>query len=347
VLATVALAGPAAAQTQSIHWGKAQRIERAVNGGITAIACASAQLCVAGDQSGYILTSTQPTASKHPWSGTVKVDTQSGGAITGLSCPAVNLCVAVDANGNVLTSTAPAGGAKAWSKPFRVDSSSAIGGGYAGLVGISCPTTTLCVAVDGADPANIVTSTNPTGGSGAWKLTKIGGLLAGVSCSSSTLCVITGSEHYYAISPTGGTAAWHATGAQIGGGIFSAIACPSATTCVNVGYGNSSSALATSTTTPKGASTSWLETSLEPTPANPGEGLADGVACLDGSFCVAVDSLDNVYTTNAPGRGIWSVQTDVAPASSPTALGSSIACTSTLCVVVDSNGYAVAGTKRS
>jgi hypothetical protein len=39
------------------------------------------------------------------------------------------------------------------------------------LAGVSCPSTSLCVAVDGA--GNVVTSTNPTGGGAAWTVTDV------------------------------------------------------------------------------------------------------------------------------------------------------------------------------
>jgi hypothetical protein len=57
------------------------------------------------------------------------------------------------------------------------------------LNGVSCPSSGLCVAVDGS--GNVVTSSNPTGGAAAWTVTNVDGtnILKGVSCPSSGLCV--------------------------------------------------------------------------------------------------------------------------------------------------------------
>jgi hypothetical protein len=55
--------------------------------------------------------------------------------------------------------------------------------------GVSCPTSTFCVAVDNV--GNVITSSNPTGGKADWKVTKVDGrnYLYGVSCPSTTFCV--------------------------------------------------------------------------------------------------------------------------------------------------------------
>ena len=63
---------------------------------------------------------------------------------------------------------------------------------------------------------NVMTSTDPTGGAGAWTLTNISADITGlpnfdsVSCASTTLCVIGSlSDHVYmSTDPTGGSAAW-------------------------------------------------------------------------------------------------------------------------------------------
>lgn len=54
--------------------------------------------------------------------------------------------------------------------------------------GVSCPSSGLCVAVD--DSGNVVTSSNPTGGAAAWRVTNVDGTnsLRAVSCPSIALC---------------------------------------------------------------------------------------------------------------------------------------------------------------
>ncbi len=346
-VAMAASAVPASAAV-FIHWHTPLRLESARNGGLSAAACApTGKMCVIVDTSGYAMTSTNPTAASKVWSRPFRIDAASGGALTGISCPATNLCVAVDAVGDVVTSTNPTGGAKAWSKPVRIDSATVGTGVYAGLAGVSCPSATLCVAVDSANPGSILTTTNPTGGAAAWSvIMKVGAVLNGISCVSSLLCVAAGTNTYVSTNPASAAGTWHTTGVQTGGGTFSGIACPSSSLCVAVGFGNTSAGLATTATTPRGGAASWTTVAVQPNPPNAGAGLFDGVGCLSSSYCVALDSADNVFTSSSPGSGVWSAQTEIGPITSTPPTSSAIGCAPTVCIVVDSNGYAITGGKR-
>jgi hypothetical protein len=78
------------------------------------------------------------------------------------------------------------GGAGAWTVTELTHEKS-------GLQSISCPSTSLCVALDSA--GDVWTSTDPTGGANQWSSTNITegspfGSEAKVSCSSASLCVI-------------------------------------------------------------------------------------------------------------------------------------------------------------
>src|SRR3954452_22435733 len=57
------------------------------------------------------------------------------------------------------------------------------------LVALSCPSASLCVAVDAS--GNALTSTDPTAGASAWRLTPTGSgdRLVNISCPSPSLCV--------------------------------------------------------------------------------------------------------------------------------------------------------------
>ncbi|MGO9899587.1 MAG: hypothetical protein ACLP0J_07810 [Solirubrobacteraceae bacterium] len=341
-------AAPASAAVY-IHWHPPLRLESARNGGLSASACAlTGELCVAVDTSGYAMTSTNPTGSTNVWSRPFRIDAVSGGALTGISCPATNLCVAVDAVGDVVTSTNPTGGAKAWSKPVRIDFATLGTGVYAGLAAVSCPTTKLCVAVDAANPGNVLTTINPTGGAAAWTMIKkVGAVLNSVSCASSSFCVAAGTNTYVSTNPASPAASWRATGVQAGGGTFSGIACPSLSLCAAVGFGNTSTGLATTSTTPRGGAASWTSVTIQPDPPSAGAGLFDGIGCLSSSYCVALDSVDNVFVSSNPPSGLWSAQTQIEPLSSTPPINSAIGCAPTVCVVVDSNGYAITGGKRA
>jgi hypothetical protein len=340
VLAALASAGPAGAAT--IHWHPPVRIEPAHNGGLSAVSCPLSRLCVAVDQSGVALVTTNPLGGPRAWHA-FRIDSPANAPLTDISCPTVRLCVAVDAAGNVISSVRPTHGPRAWSRPVHVDPTTAPGGGPAGLLGIDCPSVALCVAVDGGTPGNAVSTTHPTGAATGWKLTAVGGVLTSIACPSSSLCVAAGNQHYVSTTPTGGAGSWHGTGMLLGG-VFSDIACPSLTLCVAGGYANNSTGIAASSINPGGAASTWHTAAIEPNPPSPGTGLLDSIGCLVGPLCVATDSADNVFTSNWPGP--WSTPTEIAPVSAATAEWSSIGCSLTLCVMVDSNGYAVTGTRH-
>jgi hypothetical protein len=301
LLAAFAVPAGASAAT-TIKWNRALAVESPTKGGISAVSCPTATFCVAVDQSGRVLISQKPTKGPKSWKFT-KID--KVGALTGVSCPTVNLCVAVDNAGYELHSTKPAGGKKFWSKPIRIDTTAATGGGNVGLAGISCPTTKLCVAVDNAVNGNVISTTTPTTYQAkSWTITSLGSsvTLDSVSCASVSFCVAAGAQHYYSTSPTGGASAWKANGVLEGTGysVMASIDCPSTTLCLGVGYGNTSTGLATASLTPQAASSSWTDTTVASNPPASNGGVLDSVSCPSSSFCVAVDSSDNAYTTTTP-----------------------------------------------
>ena len=75
---------------------------------IDSLTCPASTLCVAGDDAGNIITSTNPVGGPPAWT-VANVD--GGSFIQALSCPSVSLCVAADGAFRVLVSTNPAGAA--------------------------------------------------------------------------------------------------------------------------------------------------------------------------------------------------------------------------------------------
>jgi hypothetical protein len=198
------------------------------------------------------------------------------------------------------------------------------------------------VAVDGGAKGSVLVSTDPAGGAHTWIGSPIAtGPLLSISCPTSTFCVAGGDQHYVSTNPAGGAKAWKGTGTQLGGGVFSAIDCPTVAMCVGVGYGNSSTGLATATVTPKGPARRWKTIDVEAIPPVPGEGLLDAVSCLTTTACVALDGQDNAYTTATPVGGAWSGATPIRPQSASTT--SALSCVTTLCVAVDSAGVETTG----
>lgn len=300
------------------------------------VSCPSSRLCLAVDAAGRALYTTHPTWGGHHWSRPAYIDRR--GSLTAVSCPTTKLCVAVDDAGNVLSTTRPTRGAKAWSRPVRIDSSRSLDGGPAGLLGISCPTVSLCVAVDGGSPGNVLSTTRPQGGT--WRTVGLGGPLASVSCAAPSLCMVGGLEHVVSTAPTGGRSAWHFTGGPAGGGSISALDCPLTTLCVGVGFGNVSPGLAMATASPR-SSRSWRTADLMGSPPQAGAQLLDAVGCAGRTLCVALDTADDAFVSTNPTGRAWGGGRPIRAKSA--SQQNAISCTAKLCAVVDSSGMETTG----
>jgi hypothetical protein len=152
------------------------------------ISCPSTSLCVAADDAGDVLTTTDPTEFPKAWKTTHVDERQSldsglgaNAALEALSCPTSRLCVAVDDGGNVLTSTDPTGGARAWK-------TTKLGIDYP-LEQVTCASASLCVAF--GQTGDVITLTDPTGGAAAWTITSVDpeAQLTALSCAAAWLCV--------------------------------------------------------------------------------------------------------------------------------------------------------------
>jgi hypothetical protein len=194
------------------------------------------------------------------------------------------------------------------------------------LFGISCPTTTLCVA--GGSDSLIAVSTNPAAGSKAWSVSHPGGKVEvpktppggpepgggeplfpgaqvrGISCPSAALCVADtfDSRIFSSTDPTGGAAAWKIvslTGEKEPRLHMTGISCPSSQLCVAVAYGSKVITAAD----PTGEASAWTVSEL----AVPVD--LRGVSCPSVSFCVAVDNTGQIVTSSNPtgGAGAWSL----------------------------------------
>jgi hypothetical protein len=251
----------------------------------------SRSLCAAVDgASGDVVTSTDPTGGPGAWTVT-NIDSHAGNifGLSGVSCASPALCVAVEVAGsdpargagNVFASTNPTGGAGAWTLIPNVGSNA----GFDGPSGVSCPSASLCVAVDNV--GNVLTSTDPTGGPGAWTVTNVdhnGGLIS-VSCLSAPLCAAVdfAGDVVTSINPTGGAAAWHIT--KIGNDRLSSVSCASSSLCVAVDSWKGN--VATSTN-PTGGPGAWHIANID------GSSGLVGVSCPSPLVCVAVDDFANV-----------------------------------------------------
>ena len=183
------------------------------------------------------------------------------------------------------------------------------------LTSVSCPTSALCVATDGA--GHVVTSTDPAGGAGEWTATDIDGSnpIWSVSCPSASFCVAVGGEGFggeekghvlVSTNPTGGAAAWTVTKL----GAFHEmvhVSCPTTSLCAGIetnAFG-AVGEISTSTEPAMGAS-SWST----PFQVTPGTEHLEGISCGGSALCVAVDSGGDAITSTDPAAGAsaWSAQ---------------------------------------
>ncbi len=204
---------------------------------------------------------------------------------------------------------APAAGAASWTTT-QLNA----GGVRAALYGMSCPTTSLCVAVGGN--GTIASSTQPLGGAGTWNVVHVGGFLgsesttAGVTyggdqlkdvdCPSAQLCVAASfdGQVFSSTDPAGG--AWkpvELTPPKTSRIHVLGISCPGPSLCVAAAYGGT---IAYSTN-PTGDESDWHWFKL----AQPFD--FRGISCPSASLCVAVDLTGNIVSSTDPtgGPGAW------------------------------------------
>jgi hypothetical protein len=257
-------------------------------GGIAAISCQSASLCLAGVGAGPdVLSSTQPTAGTNAWQTSSAYsfesaqDLEEGGGTTGVACPTQSFCAVayqensdipdgddnVSDSSGVATSTDPTAARPRWQdgKTDRRKND---------VTAISCATASLCVAVDNAG--------NAIGGRpGSWSIDDIDGriALAGISCPSASLCVAVDRKGNVVTSKDPGAAKARWTTAHVDAGhALKAVSCPSASRCVAVdGAGN-----VVTSTDPRAGAGAWRVT------ADVDRRLT-AVSCPSVSLCVAVD----------------------------------------------------------
>jgi putative hemolysin len=185
-----------------------------------------------------------------------------------------------------------------------------------GVRAVTCPSTSLCVAV-GEDGATLTT----TDGGATWRqgARRTTQLLDGVACPSPSICIATGMAGTLLTSADGG-ATWRprTSGTTT---FLHGLACPSASLCLTVGLANiltSADAGATWTARPN-SSTEVLH----------------GVACSSASLCMAVGF--GTILRSADGGRTWTAETGA-----PTEIMNSLACLDpNQCLGVGSSGTIV------
>jgi hypothetical protein len=303
-------------------------------GELTAASCAGPALCVAVDDQGHVVGSSEPLRLTSPSSGWTESNMHDGyNPITGISCVASSsLCVAVDGYGNALSTSDPAH-ATSWSSAGGVDGTTRVNN-------VSCdPSASLCVAVDSL--GNVLTTTEPARPDPSWQVKQgvDGNPLANVSCPSTALCVATGGEG--ALTSTnpalGASATWSKPTSIDAKQSITGLSCPTSTLCIAVDAGG-------------GVLTSTEPTSPGKWPRRAVDSHAiTAVSCASTTLCVAVDNAGNVLTSTDPTEGekaAWTLteHVDENPASGTSSLTGISCATNTLCAAYDPYGNAVIST---
>ena len=126
----------------SLSWSRPTVIDREIpfsqNLSMNGVSCASASLCVAVDQYGNVVSSTDPGAGAAATWSIQQVENGPLPALNGISCVS-SLCVGVGDHGRVITSADPQLGAMAhWTAGQLPITTNA-------LLGVSCTSPSLCV----------------------------------------------------------------------------------------------------------------------------------------------------------------------------------------------------------
>jgi hypothetical protein len=258
----------------------------------------------------------------------------------GISCPSAERCVAVGAGNTVLSSDNPTAGGDGWNLAN-------IGAGEQGpyfspsrqIRAVDCPSLGFCIAV--SYEGLIYTSTDPTGGAGAWSAADLSPEgpnihMYGVSCPTADLCVAVGTEGKLLTStdPGGGVAAWSVT--QLAAALkLRGVSCASGSLCVAVGDEGE----ILSSTEPLGGAGAWHETQL------PGSAIDRdllGVSCPTVGLCVTGNSVNTILTSTSPtgSAGSWT------PAQGGgTVQITDVSCPAVdRCVAIDNNGDVLTST---
>ncbi|HEY5193659.1 MAG TPA: hypothetical protein VIJ39_07295 [Solirubrobacteraceae bacterium] len=232
---------------------------------LVSVSCGSSSSCIAVGRANFSGGEFGPLSEQ--WNGTnwslLSTPTPSGSYDTELasvSCPAANSCTAVggyDGSDNVVgvgEAFAEYWNGSAWMIQMTPNPG---GGVWSGLAGVSCATTTSCVAVgyydDGLGTSLVPLAEGWNGGS--WSSTGAinppgseGAETAQISCSSASSCTAVG-QAYAGSGAISLAEAWNGsswsvqttpnpTGSTYT--FFNSVACPSATACVATGSGNTS-----------------------------------------------------------------------------------------------------------
>jgi hypothetical protein len=268
-----------------------------------------------------------------------------------VSCPSESLCVAVGALDTVAFSQTPTGGAERWHvvnptydepKQSCLEEEGVPAASCSfprgAIDGVSCASEILCVAV--GYEGSVFTSTDPTGGAGAWSVSDVntpgsGTHLTAVSCPSASLCV--------AVSGGNGAAAGRVlTSSDPASESWQAIQLPGSPDLRGVSCATPALCVAVAkegrifvSSDPTGGAPAWRQVP-SPTSRN-----LQAVSCVTALLCVAGDEGGNLLTSTDPIGGAPFSATNTASS----ILVTGLTCpTTSRCVAVDNNADVLTST---
>jgi hypothetical protein len=211
-----------------------------------------------------------------------------------------------------------------WSAPLNVSS-----GSSRALNAVACQSAAQCLAV--GDGGRVLSTENPTGGAGAWKLADVDGSnrLISISCANLSFCVATDNHSRVLTTthPSGGASGWNATLVDPGRWI-TGVACPSKKLCAVI---DRRGGVVTSTN-PAGGAHAWKRFQAV-------HGSLTSISCPSTKLCVASEANRDVLVSTHPSAGAkaWHQVTADPVKQSPANLSTvhRVSCaTSKLCVAV-------------
>jgi hypothetical protein len=259
--------------------------------GVSALSCASASLCVAVDDDGNVVSSSDPTGGPSAW--TIAPIAPGPTYLLDVSCPTDTFCAIASRKG-VLVSDDPAGGASTWaSSTVDAPDSSTY---YNQLTGISCPSSSACVATD--QLGNVITSQDADSRPSTWSRAQVDGYnaISSIACEPDLMCAAGDTEGNAlatanpALGPSSWRAAHLATGPNLTGDI-TALSC----TITNVCVASAATGSYVSVDPPAGQ-LAWTSANQAPTPP--------AIYCLTATFCIG-PGYDATFLTATSPLGPW------------------------------------------
>jgi hypothetical protein len=151
---------------------------------ISGLACVSNSLCVAVDEAGDEVVSSDPDADSATWRVHQLFDDGHVDLLASLACPSPRLCLSIDSSRGQLLISANPSARESWSQALTTSANS--------VIGASAP---RCVISDPPDPLPMnLLSTNPTVGNWGTLGFRDMAQVTGASCLHPGLCLLTDSE---------------------------------------------------------------------------------------------------------------------------------------------------------